>query len=171
MPLPRKFKTIFMERPWQVRQVSNNKIVQVKFAAGIRVRQFLYEQGNIITTLGFTNQPGTSSDTPPSVGNILIYKNDKAAARNGWVGELGFILLRRAAPTEEENKENPTPNPGAIIGEEKSSIYYRFGANINIITGALYGMVWNDPVVTGGTYVIRAGTIHQIKHRNTTPYF
>lgn len=171
MPLPRKFRLLYMQRNWYTRQQSNNKVILTKLSSAIRVRQFLYMHGNIVTKLGFSLTPYESADTPPEIGNILIYKNDKAAARNGWIGELGFILVRRGAPTENENNKNEEPNPGPLISQEKSGVYYRFGEDLTDITAALYAEIWPDPIIDGGSYHIRAGTIHQIKHRNTTPYF
>lgn len=171
MPIPRKFRTIYMSKPWTARQISNNHIVNINLDAGIRVRQFLYMQGNILTSLGFRQNIPSSSDNPPLLPTVLIYKNDKAAARNGWVGELGFVLQRMSAPTEKtkSGKDNPTPNP--VISTESSSVYYTFDRSVAAISLILYQMTWEDPILTGATYKIKPGTIHQIKHRNTTPYF
>ena len=160
-----------MSKPWASRQVSNNHIVATKLDAGIRVRQFLYMQGQILVRLGFTDNLPQSGDNPPQSPSVLIYKNDKAAARNGWVGELGFLLERRTAPQKEKKDKQGNPIPNPVISTEASSVYYTFDRNVAALSTILYAMTWADPVLTGGTYKIKPGSIHQIKHRNTTPYF
>lgn len=171
MPLPRKFNTIYMSRPWNFRQQSNNHIVAGNLDAGIRVRIFLYQQAAVLAGLGFRGTPPSSGDNPPRIATLLIYKNDKAAARNGWVGELGFVLERFSAPQEEKVDEEGNPVPNPVISREKSSVYYTFDKQVATIATMLYGTVWADPIIPGGTYKIKPGSIHQIKHRNTTPYF
>lgn len=171
MPLPRKFATIYLTRPWRARASNNNKAVSIHLDAAIRVRAFLYNQGNLLANLGFTNQPTPSSDTPPQSVNFLTYKNDKAAARSGWIGEVGFILVRTSAPATNENNKEGNPEPNPVISREKSSVYYTFDKQLTYISGILYGMTWDDPILTGATYKVQPGSIHQIKHRNTTPYF
>lgn len=171
MAIPKTLETYYIQRRLTTLKQADEKKIGVYLYASIRARKFLYTGiEEMPATFGLTTEQPKSKDNPPITPDIITYKNDKAAARSGWLQQIGFTLLKFKAQSEEINKEEPNPNPPTQLYSSETTMYFKLGMPIQAIADKIYATTWQDPEITNVTYKAKAGTVHLIKHRDTTAY-